>query len=220
MDASSNSTYFMRPNRSLLQWRHITILKDWVRVPVKPFVTQPGTIEWMRNGQPMPLPIALVQKGISLNVQQVRRLLGILNITIPTTDKASLHKLLVESVLETKDDQGKAMDAYTMASKEEPIDSDLEEVVSCLGEEDANALDLKDLKRAEEEEVFEQKSSICSIQPAGARQKQSKRQSKRQRKRQRKRQSKRRKQRKSRRQRQRERKGQKRFPQEGTKATY
>ena len=147
MDVSSNSTYFMRPNRMLLQWMHITDLKHWLHVPAKPFLSDAGIIEWALDGQPVPLAVAMVKNGISLNVAQMRKLLQLLQVPIPYgANKAGLQKLLIESVLVDDDEKRKAMESLESKSTEQPLDSDLEDVVSCLDGEDANTLDLKELK--------------------------------------------------------------------------
>ena len=147
MDVSSNSTYFMRPNRMLLQWMHITDLKDWLHVPAKPFLSDAGVIEWALDGQPVPLVVAMAKSGISLNVAHMRKLLQLLQVPVPAgTNKSGLQKLLVDSVLVDPGARAEAFESLESNSKEQPLDSDLEDVVSCLDEEDANTLDLKELK--------------------------------------------------------------------------
>lgn len=158
MGVSSNNTFFMPPSRSSLHWMHITNLDDWVNVPTKPFVTASSAIEWMRDGQALPLPVALVQGGISLTVAQVKRLLDTLKIDRQgCTNKAALHSLLIDNVLRNSSERQKAKDAYDAAGQEAPLDSDLEEVISCLDEEDANNLDLKELKEKKKKKYFQRK---------------------------------------------------------------
>ena len=169
VSSSSNNSYFMRPNRSLLHWMHITKLDDWVHVPTKPFVTEDCTIEWMRTGQPLPLPIALVQGGVELNVVQLKKLLAILKINRQgCNDRAGLHTLLVENILCNPDEKQKAMNAYERAGQEEPLDSDLEDVISCLDEEDANTLDLKELKEKKKKKRYQTVKTDASKPVRGA----------------------------------------------------
>ena len=160
MDASSNTTYFMRPNRMLLQWWHIVDMNDWVHVPAKPFVSDVGAIEWALTGPPMPLVVALAKNALFVNVGQLRRLLKSLGIKIPAgTSKAGMHQLLVDSVLGDPEERKHAMSSFEQASKEEPFDSDLEDVVSCLDEEDANTLDLKELKEKKRKKRYQKKAA-------------------------------------------------------------
>ena len=161
MDVSSNTTYFMRPNRMLLQWWHIVEMNDWVHVPAKPFVSDVGAIEWVLAGPPMPLVVALAKNALFVNVGQLRRLLKSLGITIPagTSSKAGMHQLLVESVLGDPEERKHAMSSFEQASKEEPLDSDLEDVVSCLDEEDANNLDLKEPKEKKKKKRYQKKAA-------------------------------------------------------------
>ena len=137
-----------------------------------------GAIEWALTGPPMPLVVALAKNALSVNVGQLRRLLKSLGIKIPAgTSKAGMHQLLVDSVLGDPEERKHAMSSFEQASKEEPFDSDLEDVVSCLDEEDANTLDLKELKEKKRKKEVPEESS----RPASARQKQ-KRKRKRERK--------------------------------------
>ena len=160
MDVSSNTTYFMRPNRMLLQWWHIVDMNDWVHVPAKPFVSDVGAIEWALTGPPMPLVVALAKNALFVNVGQLRRLLKSLGIKIPAgTSKAGMHQLLVDSVLGDPEERKHAMSSFEQASKEEPFDSDLEDVVSCLDEEDANTLDLKELKEKKRKKRYQKKAA-------------------------------------------------------------
>ena len=156
MGVSSNTTYFMSPNRSYLQWMHITKLDEWVHVPTKPVVTENCIIEWMRVGQPVPLPMALVQEGVELNVAQLKKLLAILKINRQgCNDRAGLHTLLVENILYNPHEKQRAMDAYERAGQEAPLDSDLGDVISCLDDEDANTLDLKELKEKRKKKRYQ-----------------------------------------------------------------
>ena len=54
----------------------------------------------------------------------------------------------------------KLFESLESNSKEQTLDSDLEDVVSCLDEEDANTLDLKELKEKKEIEKV-QKECWC-----------------------------------------------------------
>ena len=58
-----------------------------------------------------------------------------------------MKKFVVETSICSEEDRKKAFDSMGAASKEDDyLDSDLEDIVSCLDEEDANALDLKEMK--------------------------------------------------------------------------
>ena len=53
------------------------------------------------------------------------------------------------------------IDAFQAAtSKDDVLDSDLEDLVSCLDDEDANQLDLKELKEKKENEIPRKSSCI------------------------------------------------------------
>ena len=137
----------------LLQWWFVTDLSQWVHVPAKPFFTDSGHIEWKASGQPVPLLVALAQNGVFLNVAQMRKLLGKFKVAIPPRlDKAALQKFVVETFICSEESRTKAFDYLGEASKEDGfLDSDLEDIVSCLDEEDANALDLKEMKAKKKE---------------------------------------------------------------------
>jgi hypothetical protein len=147
MDAASNSTFFMRPNRNLLQWKFITDLSHRLHVPTLPFLADDGSIQWKATGPALPLQIALAQGGHAWSVAQMKRLLKQFKIQVAAgLNKAGLQQCLVEHFLGNKDDQKKALDAFQAADANVMMDSDLEDLVSCLDEEDANQLDLKELK--------------------------------------------------------------------------
>ena len=58
-----------------------------------------------------------------------------------------MKKFVVETFICSEEDRKKAFDSMGAASEEDDyLDSDLEDIVSCLDEEDANALDLKEMK--------------------------------------------------------------------------
>jgi len=72
----------------------------------------------------------------------------------------------VEHFLGNKDDQKKAMDAFQAADADDiMMDSDLEDLVSCLDEEDANQLDLKELKDKKRKKRYQKKSAMDSKVP-------------------------------------------------------
>ena len=158
MGVSSESTFFMRPDRFQLQWMHITDMDAWVYVPCQPFVTTGMTIQWVKSGNPVPLPVALVQNGISITVAQIKRLMDKLGICRKgCNDRDGLHQLLMDNILASESDKKAAKDAYAEAGKDVPLDSDLEDVISCLDAEDANDLDLKELKEKKKKKRYQKK---------------------------------------------------------------
>ena len=107
--------------------------------------------------------------GVELNVVQLKKLLAILKINRQgCNDRAGLHTLLVENILCNPDEKQKAMNAYERAGQEEPLDSDLEDVISCLDEEDANTLDLKELKEKKKKKRYQTVKTDASKPVRGA----------------------------------------------------
>ena len=117
-------------------------------MPARPVLSNAGRIEWEKSGQCLPLVLACIHNGLQLNVAQTRKLLKHFQVTVPPNlNKGSLQQLLVSTFLDKEEDQKKAMQQFDVGSKDDDtLDSELEDVVSCLDDEDANPLDLKELK--------------------------------------------------------------------------
>lgn len=149
-EPDGTATFLMRPNRAFLEWRHITVLKEWVHVPTEAILHPQGRIVWKKVDQALPLPLAYCLQGNSmLTAAQIKHLIRKLGIPqTSATTKAAVQQYLLEALLGDKDQQQKAFMLFekNVGKHDQPLDSDLEDVISCLDEDDANALDLKELK--------------------------------------------------------------------------
>ncbi|CAK9040471.1 Uncharacterized protein SCF082_LOCUS29971 [Durusdinium trenchii] len=153
---NGDRVFVLMPDRKHLQWHHITDLESWVYLPCKPTLINDiqGPLGWKVEGAPMPLEQAVVMKGMPITVQQMMDLVKYMGGSLPSKSKPSrkaMEELLMKSVFQPENVHAAQEEFSRMKNKkvEETkyeIDSDFSELLSELGQDDANTQDLKDLK--------------------------------------------------------------------------
>lgn len=139
--------------RSEIRWHYIVNLDDWVELQVEPCLLggHIGPLGWKLKGEPpLPLEVAALIFGMSLTYQQVMGLLDLLDLAqgVPRNiGKKKALDILIESVVpDDQVEQVKANYNTEDTTDDKNYDTDFSEVISELGNDDANAQDLKEFK--------------------------------------------------------------------------
>ena len=143
--------YLCEAERTSIKWHHICRLDDWLSVPAEPGLIHghKGPVGWKVCGVPMNLAHAACVAGLFLTHTQMCDLIKHLGGQLPAghPSKKIVHKHLISMVV-PQDEQEKAMQYVGDAGgdQDDGFDTDFSEVVSELGQDDANIQDLKELK--------------------------------------------------------------------------
>ena len=148
--SDGGSHFVCMPRRSALAWRHITALADWAVVPTKPVLlhAELGPVGWEQSGPAMSLQANLCLRGLPITVQQMKDLIVLLGGAKPkgNASRKMLEEVLWQlSFLPEDVEQAKKSVTGASAMDEEDIDSQFSEVLSELGEDEANKTELKEL---------------------------------------------------------------------------
>ena len=143
------SLYLMPSKRQALAWHHIWDLADWVVVPAKPQLLNPGIgpMGWVKAGNPLSLPVACCKEGVRITVKQIKHLLQELGVPLPKNLKRrQLQILLIESCLDSKEEQQEAIAKITEAEQADP-EADLDPALDALEEDEANWQEVKKIRK-------------------------------------------------------------------------
>ena len=148
--SDGGSHFVCMPRRSAIAWRHITALEDWAVIPTKPVLLHEelGPLGWEQCGPAMSLQANLCLRGLPVTVQQMKDLIVLLGGARPAgiASRKMLEEILWKmSFLPDDLPQAKKSATATSAMDELDIDSQFSEVLSELGEDEANKTDLKEL---------------------------------------------------------------------------
>lgn len=140
--------YMMEASRELVEWHHAWDLSDWLYVPTKPVVLNKGAgpMVWVKTGSPQTFIQKTCLEGVSLTVVQMKHLLADLGVTIPkgTRKRADFQALLIEACLHDQELQDIAKgNLGKQECEDKEGESDLDEILSILGEDDANFAEVK-----------------------------------------------------------------------------
>ncbi len=143
--------FLCQPQRASIKWHRIHRLDDWVSVKAEPGLVHghKGPVGWKSCGTPIHLAHAACVAGLFLTHMQMCDLIKHLGGTLPkgTLSKKVVHTHLISMVV-PEDEKEKAMQYVgdIGGGPDDGFDTDFSEVVSELGQDDANIQDLKDLK--------------------------------------------------------------------------
>jgi hypothetical protein len=158
-------TFHCVVRRDSIGFHHITDLDDWLELQVEPCLTTAGgtrgPIGWRKIAEPLTLDAAALLKGITLTFLQLKDLVVALGGSKKgiASKKAAIELLITMAFAADKVEEVKAMYAAEEETRgDEQMDSDLSELVSELGQDDANTQDLKDLK--EKKQAYRQKKAL------------------------------------------------------------
>eukprot|EP00438_Fugacium_kawagutii_P035086 Skav205139 [mRNA] locus=scaffold3411:179900:184204:- [translate_table: standard] len=141
-------------DRNAIAFHHIVSLDDWLHLPAEPCLANAlGTrppVGWKRVGEPLQVDAAALVHGSSLTFQNLKDLLRETGASLPRQpSKKSVAELLISIIVpEEFQDAARAHYVQGEATQEEGdgMDSELSELISELGQDDANTQDLKDLQ--------------------------------------------------------------------------
>eukprot|EP00438_Fugacium_kawagutii_P003708 Skav208248 [mRNA] locus=scaffold7893:752:5170:+ [translate_table: standard] len=164
--------YLMKPKRTCLGWFHIWDVSDWVVVPTQAQLVNPGVgpVAWIKVADPITLPMAICKEGVQITVKQIKHLLLELGIDFPSNmRRAALQALLIESCLDDPEDRAAAMAKVKEGAKvkENDIDSDLDEVLSALGDDEANYAEIKQFRKERAKKKKAAKEQEVPTKPRG-----------------------------------------------------
>ena len=148
-----NRMFLMKPDRQFIGWHHIWDLNDWRVVPCQPMLMRAGVgpMGWVRTGEPLTILLNLCLEGVHITVKQMKKLLLHLGIHFEQNKRKDYYqKLLITSCVEDPDLQQQCLDKIPerdVEGEEGFFGSDMEEVLSALGEDDANFAEIKKYKQ-------------------------------------------------------------------------
>eukprot|EP00434_Breviolum_minutum_P035507 symbB.v1.2.031433.t1/scaffold3648.1/size52728/2 len=144
-----HTSWTLRPNKSDLAFFHVIDLQDWAVIPCEPSLSKGrrGPIAWKRIGDGRPLHFEICVQGVSLPQGQLVQLLRHLGVPCRKNEsKDSLQLKLIHATL-PEELRGLSLEAFQLNYAEEVLDSDLENVIEELGQDDANLQDIQDIKK-------------------------------------------------------------------------
>ena len=136
--------------RDDVQWYHCCSLDDWLHLHVEPFLLHAdGTlppVAWKAAGDPLTLEAAALCAGHVITYQQAKKLLQ--HLGGPKLPGNSSKKLVMETLIgiAVPEELQDLARGHLEEGKQEDMDSELSEVISELGQDDANIQDLKSYK--------------------------------------------------------------------------
>ncbi len=146
--------YCCSQERSEIRWHYIVDLDDWLQLQVEPALVggYKGPLGWKLAGEPpLPLEVAALVFGMPITYQQVMGLLRHLDLAegVPKnlSKKKALEILIDKVVPDELVEQAKEKCQTEEDQEGQDFDTDFSEVISELGNDDANAQDLKEYKQ-------------------------------------------------------------------------
>ena len=149
-DPSGESVYTCSLKRNDVQWHHCCSLDDWLHLQVEPFLLHAdGTlppVAWKPAGDPLTLEAAALVSGHGITYQQAKQLLK--HLEGPRLAGNASKNLVMETLIgiAVPEELQDLARGHLQERKQEEMDSDLSEVISELGQDDANIQDLKSYK--------------------------------------------------------------------------
>lgn len=153
----------MRPHRDNLKWFHLYDLEDWVVIPTKPALLnkQRGPVGWQKNGDAMSIELALCLAGLPITVKRMKSLIGLLGGEVPkgNASRKEVEEVLLECVV-PEHKKVEARQSMNKPKQDEDIDSEFSEVLSELGQDEANRTDIKDLRSKQRNARLKRKGAV------------------------------------------------------------
>ena len=156
--------YFCNKERSDVRWHYVWDLGDWIEVQVEPFLllSHTGPVAYqLSGGPPMPLDTAACIYGHPMTFKQVSDLVALLGGVMPkkATKKIAMETLIDIVVPADRQDQAKAF-LKVDETDDKGYDSEFSELISELGQDEANSKDLKEYK--EKKQIYNRKRKLAA----------------------------------------------------------
>lgn len=158
--------YVCKAARECLQWFHVTNLDEWLAVPTEAAMVKfCGPVGWVKTGDAMPLETGACMFGLDLTATQLKRLIPWVGGERVRGNPAKrvLEETFISLVVpDHMQDQAMALLKSKVKDKEvdDDIDSNFSEVISELGQDDANTQDLKQYKAKKREVKLKRKLAV------------------------------------------------------------
>eukprot|EP00434_Breviolum_minutum_P020595 symbB.v1.2.018159.t1/scaffold1437.1/size118820/2 len=152
-DSKGERCFCCSQARDSIMWHHIWDLEDWVEIEVGPCMVSEhrGPVGWKASGEILPLEVAALANGLSMTFQQAKGLLTTLapDATLPAnpSKKLVMQRLINMVVPENLLEQAMSHIQKAEDPEENMFDSDFDEILSELGQDEGNQQDLKEYKK-------------------------------------------------------------------------
>ena len=151
--------YVCKADRGSLQWFHVHNLDDWVAIPTEPvLINFNGPVGWAKTGESWALETGACMFGLSLTATQLKALIPLLGggKVAGNPAKRTLEERFIALVVPVDlQEQAKALltskQKGSVGDDEDDMDSDFSELISELGQDDANTHELKEYKKRKKE---------------------------------------------------------------------
>lgn len=144
-----------RADRDSIRWHHVCSLEDWIQVPIVPGLLHGhrGPVGWTRTGEePVPLLVGALVSGSFLTHAQACDLIKQLGGKLPKNpSKKVVMTQLIDMVVPDEQKEVAMQHIKEKDTQDDDFDTDFSEIISELGQDDANTSDLKDLKKKQKQ---------------------------------------------------------------------